>query len=62
MATIRRLGGCAIDKANSDRGLATGKNPGKIPKSDVTDDPKQIGPVDVVLFAVKLWDTEMGGQ
>jgi 2-dehydropantoate 2-reductase len=25
---------------------------------NVTDDPKQIGPVDVVLFAVKLWDTE----
>jgi 2-dehydropantoate 2-reductase len=24
----------------------------------VTDDPRSIGPVDVVLFAVKLWDTE----
>ena len=24
----------------------------------VSDDPKQIGPIDVVLFAVKLWDTE----
>src|SRR6266576_2165837 len=24
---------------------------------NVTDDPKQIGTVDVVLFAVKLWDT-----
>jgi 2-dehydropantoate 2-reductase len=24
----------------------------------VTDDPKQVGPVDLVLFAVKLWDTE----
>lgn len=24
----------------------------------VTDDPKAVGPVDVVLFAVKLWDTE----
>src|SRR5580704_116714 len=24
----------------------------------VSDDPKQVGPVDVVLFAVKLWDTE----
>jgi 2-dehydropantoate 2-reductase len=23
-----------------------------------TDDPKEVGPVDVVLFAVKLWDTE----
>jgi 2-dehydropantoate 2-reductase len=24
----------------------------------VSDDPKQVGPVDVVLFAVKLWDTD----
>jgi 2-dehydropantoate 2-reductase len=24
----------------------------------VSDDPRQVGPVDVVLFAVKLWDTE----
>lgn len=29
---------------------------------DVTDDPKQVGPVDVVLFAVKLWDTEIAGE
>jgi 2-dehydropantoate 2-reductase len=28
---------------------------------NVTDDPKQVGPVDVVLFAVKLWDTEGAG-
>ena len=28
----------------------------------VTDDPKTVGPVDVVLFAVKLWDTEAAGQ
>jgi 2-dehydropantoate 2-reductase len=28
----------------------------------VTDDPKEIGPVDVVLFAVKLWDTEKAGE
>ncbi|MGE0035304.1 MAG: ketopantoate reductase family protein [Xanthobacteraceae bacterium] len=27
-----------------------------------TDDPKSVGPVDVVLFAVKLWDTEAAGQ
>jgi 2-dehydropantoate 2-reductase len=25
---------------------------------NVADDPKQVGPVDLVLFAVKLWDTE----
>jgi len=29
---------------------------------NVTDDPKQVGPVDVVLFAVKLWDTETAGE
>ena len=28
----------------------------------MTDDPKQIGTVDVVLFAVKLWDTEAAGE
>src|SRR5690349_3660571 len=29
-----------------------------LPKVSVTDDPKTIGPVDLVMFAVKLWDTE----
>src|SRR4249919_3405586 len=29
---------------------------------NVTDDPKQVGPVSVVLFAVKLWDTEMAAE
>jgi 2-dehydropantoate 2-reductase len=29
---------------------------------NITDDPKQVGPVDVVLFAVKLWDTETAGE
>jgi 2-dehydropantoate 2-reductase len=29
---------------------------------NVTDHPKQVGPVDVVLFAVKLWDTETAGE
>jgi 2-dehydropantoate 2-reductase len=29
-----------------------------LPKVNATDDPRQIGPVDIVLFAVKLWDTE----
>lgn len=29
-----------------------------LPKPNVTDDPKSVGPVDIVLFAVKLWDTE----
>ena len=29
---------------------------------DVTDDPKQVGPVDVVLFTVKAWDIELAGE
>ncbi len=33
-----------------------------LPKVNATDDPKQVGPVDVVLFAVKLWDTETAAE
>ncbi len=33
-----------------------------IRNAHATDDPKQIGPVDLVLFAVKLWDTEKAGE
>ncbi len=33
-----------------------------IPKVNATDDPKQVGPVDIVLFAVKLWDTETAAE
>ena len=29
---------------------------------NVTDDPGEVGPVDVMLFAVKLWDTETAGE
>jgi 2-dehydropantoate 2-reductase len=29
-----------------------------LPDPHVTDDPAEVGPVDIVLFAVKLWDTE----
>jgi 2-dehydropantoate 2-reductase len=29
---------------------------------NVTDDPKAVGPVDLVLFEVKLWDTEVAGE
>jgi 2-dehydropantoate 2-reductase len=32
-----------------------------LPKVDVTDDPKLVAPVDIVFFAVKLWDTETAG-
>src|SRR3974377_2589033 len=31
-------------------------------KPNVTDDPANIGPVDIVLFAVKLWDTEKAAE
>ncbi|WP_137043592.1 ketopantoate reductase family protein [Pseudolabrys sp. FHR47] len=33
-----------------------------LPKVNVTDDPKSVGPVDIVLFAVKLWDTEKAAE
>jgi 2-dehydropantoate 2-reductase len=33
-----------------------------IPNPNVTDDPRKVGPVDVVLFAVKLWDTESAAE
>ncbi|MBX3522586.1 MAG: ketopantoate reductase family protein [Xanthobacteraceae bacterium] len=33
-----------------------------IKPANVTDDPKKVGLVDVVLFAVKLWDTEKAGE
>ena len=29
---------------------------------NVTDDPARVGPVDLVLFAVKLWNTETAGE
>jgi 2-dehydropantoate 2-reductase len=29
---------------------------------NATDDPKSVAPVDIVLFAVKLWDTEKAGE
>ncbi len=33
-----------------------------LPKVRVTDDPGTLGPVDLVLFSVKLWDTEAAAQ
>lgn len=33
-----------------------------LPKPNVTDDPRTVGPVDIVLFAVKLWDTEKAAE
>lgn len=33
-----------------------------LPKPNATDDLKSVGPVDIVLFAVKLWDTEKAAE
>jgi 2-dehydropantoate 2-reductase len=33
-----------------------------LPGPNVTDDPAQVGPVDIVLFAVKLWDSEKAAE
>jgi 2-dehydropantoate 2-reductase len=33
-----------------------------LPKPNVTADPATVGPVDIVLFAVKLWDTEKAAE
>jgi 2-dehydropantoate 2-reductase len=33
-----------------------------LPKPNVTDDPASVGAVDIVLFAVKLWDTEKAAE
>src|SRR5262245_58288027 len=45
--------------AMREHGLAVeGPEPIHLPKVSVTDDPKTIGPVDMVMFCVKLWDTE----
>ncbi len=33
-----------------------------LPKVKATDDPRTIGPVDIVLFSVKLWDTESAAR
>ena len=33
-----------------------------LPHPNVTDDPAEVGPVDIVLFTVKLWDTEQAAE
>src|SRR5712691_11644033 len=40
------------------RAVEGGPEPIHLPKVNVTDDPKTIGPVDMIMFCVKLWDTE----
>src|SRR5262245_37169437 len=50
--------------AMREHGLAVEGGPEKIhlPKVNATDDPKTIGPVDMVMFCVKLWDTEAAAR
>ena len=38
--------------------IESAHDPIHLPKVNVTDDPATIGPVDMVMFCVKLWDTE----
>ena len=51
--TALRHHGLKIESVKGDLHLA---------KVDATDDPSTVAPVDVVLFAVKLWDTEQAGE
>ncbi|HZR62213.1 MAG TPA: 2-dehydropantoate 2-reductase [Xanthobacteraceae bacterium] len=50
--------------AMRDNGLTveSAHDPIRLPKVSATDDPRTIGPVDIVLFAVKLWDTESAAR
>ena len=48
-----RADGLAIESAHE---------PIRLPKVNATDDPRSIGPVDMVLFGVKLWDTESAAR
>ena len=48
-----RKNGLTLDSVHGDLHL---------PKANVTDDPGKVGPVDIVLFAVKLWDTEAAAE
>lgn len=34
----------------------------ELPEVEVSDDPESVAPADIVLFAVKLWDTEAAGE
>jgi len=50
--------------AMREHGLAIegGPQPIHLPKVSVSDEAKTIGPVDVVMFCVKLWDTEIAAR
>ncbi len=51
--TAMHANGLKLESVNGDLHL---------PKVNATDDPASVGPVDIVLFAVKLWDTEQAAQ
>jgi 2-dehydropantoate 2-reductase len=42
--------------------IESAHDPIRLPKVNATDDPKEIGTVDIVLLAVKLWDTESAAR
>ncbi|MFD2182530.1 ketopantoate reductase family protein [Rhodoplanes azumiensis] len=42
--------------------IESAEDPFTLPHVQATDDPASIGPVDLVLFAVKLWDTEAAAR
>ena len=42
--------------------IESAHEPIRLPKVNATDDPSSIGPVDMVLFSVKLWDTESAAR
>jgi 2-dehydropantoate 2-reductase len=50
--------------AMRERGLVVESSLGdiRLPQVKVTDDPKEVGPVDLVIFSVKLWDTEQAAR
>jgi 2-dehydropantoate 2-reductase len=47
-----------LDAMRADGLRVEGPAPIHVPKVSVTDEPHQIGPVDLVMVCVKLWDTE----
>jgi 2-dehydropantoate 2-reductase len=51
-------------KAMQEHGLTLESKVGgvRLPKVRATDDPGSLGPVDLVIFAVKLWDTEAAAR
>lgn len=42
--------------------IESAHDPIRLPKVNATDDPQEIGTVDIVLLAVKLWDTESAAR